>query len=206
MSTLFEPALRADAGRTVDEHQREVSELWATFATVSAANPHAWSPVPYAPEETRTPSADNRVVTFPYLKRMCANIDVDQSAALLLCSYELARHLGVPDERLVFPLSGADAHDRFFFSERESLTASPAIAAAGGSALDAAGAGIDDVARFDLYSCFPSAVEIALGALDLRGPAGRGSRPRPHNRRPRFAPGPPQPPPHPARAAGGRPP
>jgi acetyl-CoA C-acetyltransferase len=94
-----------------------------------------------------------------------------------LCSYELARDLGVPDERLVFPLSGADAHDRFFFSERESLTASPAIAAAGGSALDAAGAGIDDVARFDLYSCFPSAVEIALGALDLRGPGGGDPRP-----------------------------
>src|SRR5436305_1085662 len=104
-------------------------------------------------------------------------IDVAQSAALLLCSYELARDLGVPDERLVFPLAGADAHDRFFFSERESLTASPAIAVAGGSALDAAGAGIDDVDRFDLYSCFPSAVELALGALDLRGP--RGGDPRP---------------------------
>src|SRR5204862_139394 len=79
---LFETALRAEAGRTVDEHQREVSELWATFAAVSAANPHAWSRAPYSPEEIRTSSPDNRIVTFPYLKRMCANIDVDQSAAL----------------------------------------------------------------------------------------------------------------------------
>ena len=83
---LFETALRADAGRTVEEHQREVSELWATFAAVSAANPHAWSRVAYSPDEIRTPSADNRVVTFPYLKRMCANIDVDQGAAMLLRS------------------------------------------------------------------------------------------------------------------------
>ena len=174
---LFETALRSDAGRTVDEHQREVSELWATFADVAAANPHAWSRTRYSPEEIRTPTADNRVVTFPYLKRLCANIDVDQSAALLLCSYEVARDLGVPEDRLVFPLSGADAHDRFFFSERQSLTASPAIAAAGGAALDAAGAGIDDVARFDLYSCFPSAVEIALDALGLPGPGGGDPRP-----------------------------
>jgi hypothetical protein len=29
---------------------------------------------------------------------MCANIDVDQSAAVLLCSYEAARDLGIPDE------------------------------------------------------------------------------------------------------------
>src|SRR5215203_1266792 len=174
---LFETALRAEAGRTVEEHQREVSELWGTFAAIAAGNPYAWSQVPYAPEEIRTPSADNRVVTFPYLKRMCANIDVDEAAALLVCSYEVARDLGVPDDRLVFPLSAADAHDRFFFSERESLTASPAIAATGRAALDGAGVGIDDVARFDLYSCFPSAVEIALGALALRGPNGGDGRP-----------------------------
>ncbi|HYV59497.1 MAG TPA: hypothetical protein VFA62_05450, partial [Acidimicrobiia bacterium] len=174
---LFETALRADAGRTVEEHQREVSELWSTFAATAATNPYAWSRVAYSPEEIRTPSADNRVVTFPYLKRMCANIDVDQAAALLMCSYEMARDLGVPDDRLVFPLAGADAHDHFFFSERDTLHTSPAIAVAGGAALDAAGVGIDDVARFDLYSCFPSAVEIALGALGLSGPGGGDARP-----------------------------
>ena len=174
---LFETALRADAGRTVDEHQRAVSELWATFAATATGNPYAWSRVAYSPEEIRTSSPDNRVVSFPYLKRMCANIDVDQAAALLLCSYELARDLGVPDDRLVFPLAGADAHDHFFFSERDTLHASPAIAAAGLAALDAAAVDIDDVARFDLYSCFPSAVEIALGALGLRGPGGGDTRP-----------------------------
>src|SRR5918994_1077189 len=174
---LFETALRSQAGRTVDEHQREVSELWATFAAVASDNPYAWSSVPYSAEEICTPSADNRIVTFPYLKRMCANIDVDEAAALLLCSYEVAHDLGVPDERLAFPLAGADAHDHFFFSERESLCASPAIAVAGRAVLDAAGAGIDDVARFDLYSCFPSAVEIALSALGLPGPNGGDGRP-----------------------------
>ena len=35
-------------------------------------------------------SPDNRMVVFPYTKRMCANIDVDQGAAVLLCSYEAA--------------------------------------------------------------------------------------------------------------------
>jgi acetyl-CoA C-acetyltransferase len=174
---LFETALRAELGRTVDEHQRAVSELWATFAAVSAANPYAWSRVAYSADQIRTPSPDNRVVTFPYLKRMCANIDVDQAAAIILCSYEAAQDLGVPDERLVFPLAGADAHDQYFFSERDSLASSPAIAAAGRAVLDAAGVGIDDVACFDLYSCFPSAVEIALRALGLAGPLGGDARP-----------------------------
>jgi acetyl-CoA C-acetyltransferase len=174
---LFETALRGAHGRDVDDHQQVVSELWSMFAAVSARNPYAWSPVPYSAEEIREPSPDNRVVTFPYVKRMCANIDVDQGAAVLLCSYEAARDLGVPDERLVFPLAGADTHDHFFFSERESLAASPGIAVAGRAALEAAGAGADDVARFDLYSCFPSAVEIAMQALELRGPDGGDTRP-----------------------------
>jgi acetyl-CoA C-acetyltransferase len=174
---LLETAVRAANGRDVDDHQRSVSDLWSTFAAVSAGNPYAWSQVAYSPVQISEPSPDNRVVTFPYLKRMCANIDVDQSAAVFLCSYEAARELGVSDDRLVFPLTGADAHDQFFFSERESLAASPAIAIAGGAALAAAGIGVDDLARFDLYSCFPSAVEIALDALDLAGPAGGDTRP-----------------------------
>ncbi len=164
---LFETALRARAGRSVEAHQRAVSELWAPFSAVAAVNPHAWTRQALTPEEVRTPSPDNRVVTFPYLKRMCANIDVDQAAALLLCSYETARAAGVPDDRLVFPRGGADAHDHFFVSERDRLDASPALGAVASAALNAAGAGVDAVARFDLYSCFPSAVQVACDALGV---------------------------------------
>ena len=174
---LFETALRAAHGRAVDEHQQRTSELWATFAAVAAANPHAWSRVGWSADEIRTPGPDNRIVTFPYPKRMCANIDVDQSAALLLCSYEAARDLDVPEDRLVYPLAGADAHDHFLFSERDTLCDSTAIAAAGRDALAAAGVGVDDVARFDLYSCFPSAVQIGMRALGLGGPLAGDDRP-----------------------------
>jgi acetyl-CoA C-acetyltransferase len=174
---LFETALRHAAGRSVGEHQVAISELYEGFAAVASENPHAWSRTRYRAEEIRTVTRDNRMVTFPYPKRMCANIDVDQAAALLLCSYEAARDAGVADDRMVFPLAGADAHDHYFFSERWSLADSPAIAAAGSAALRAAGIGIDDVARFDLYSCFPSAVETAMRAFGLPGPAGGDLRP-----------------------------
>ena len=107
------------------------------------------------------------MVCFPYPKRMCANIDVDQAAALLLCSYEAARDAGVPDDRMVFLHAAAEAHDHYFFSERWSLADSPGIATAVGDALDAAGITLDDIARFDLYSCFPSAVQVATRALGI---------------------------------------
>jgi acetyl-CoA C-acetyltransferase len=174
---LLETAVRAAAGRTVTEHQVYVSELWSTFAAVAAANPYAWSREAWSPDDIRTPSPDNRVVTFPYTKRMCANIEVDQAAAVLLCSYQAARGAGVPDDRLVFPLAGADAHDHFFFSERASLAESPAIGVAGRAMLAAIGVDVDDLARFDLYSCFPSAVQIAMDALGLAGPGGGDERP-----------------------------
>jgi acetyl-CoA C-acetyltransferase len=165
---LFETALRASAGRRVDEHQRHVSELWARFAAVAADNPDAWSRHPFSAEEIRSVSPDNRMVCFPYPKRMCANIDVDQAAAIILCSYEAARAAGVPDDRMVFLHAAAEVHDHYFLTERWSLADSPGIATAVGDALDAAGITVDEIARFDLYSCFPSAVQVAGRALGLR--------------------------------------
>jgi acetyl-CoA C-acetyltransferase len=174
---LFETALRATAGRSVDEHQRVVSSLWAGFAAVAADNPHAWSRIAYTAEQIRTAGPDNRMVTFPYTKLMCARIAVDQAAALVVCSYEAAKAAGVPDDQLVFPLAGADAHDHYFFSQRDRLDISPAVRAATQATLHAAGIDLDDVARFDLYSCFPSAVQITMGSIGLGGPAAGDGRP-----------------------------
>ena len=42
-------------------------------------------------EEIATPSPDNRMVGFPYTKLLNANMQVDQAAALLLCSVDAAR-------------------------------------------------------------------------------------------------------------------
>ena len=162
------PRCAPTAGRSVDEHQRHVSELWARFAAVAADNPNAWSRTAYSPEEIRTVSPDNRMVCFPYPKRMCANIDVDQGAALLLCSYEAARAAGVPDDRMVFLHAAAEAHDHYFVTERGSLADSPGDRGRRSATRSTRPAvGVDDVARFDLYSCFPSAVQIAMRALGL---------------------------------------
>lgn len=164
---LIETAARAAEGHAVEEHQAATGALWARFAAVAAANPFAWARERYSPEQIVTPGADNRVVTFPYTKRMCANMSVDQAAAVLVTSYETARHAGVPDDRIVFPLGGADAHDHFFLSERWSLAESPAIREVGRDVLASAGIGIDEVTSFDLYSCFPSAVQVAMDALGI---------------------------------------
>jgi acetyl-CoA C-acetyltransferase len=164
---MFETALRAAAGRTVDEHQRHLGGLWSRFSEIAAANPHAWLPRRFSPAEISTPSPDNRLIGFPYPKLMNSNNAVEQSAALLLCSAEKAAALGVPRDLWVFPLSGADARDIPFLSNRIDLCSSPAIHAAGRDALALAGIGVHELAHVDLYSCFPSAVQIAANALGL---------------------------------------
>ena len=164
---LFETALRHASGRSVAEHQRHIGELWSGFSEVAATNPAAWSPDAYTCADITTPTDSNRMVCFPYTKRMCANLDVDQAAAIVLCSYEAATAAGIPSDRFVFPLSGADAHDHYYLTERESLARSPAIGIAGRAALGAAGRDLDDIARFELYSCFPSAVQLAMESLGV---------------------------------------
>ncbi len=164
---LFECALRAAAGRTVTEHADHLGRLWAAFSDVAAGNPYAWSQERRTPEEVRTPSPDNRMVGFPYTKVMNSNNDVDQGAALLVCSVEAARRLGVPEDRWVFPHAGTDAHDHTFVSNRNDLRSSPAIRLAGRRVLELAGIGVDDLAHVDLYSCFPSAVQVAAAELGL---------------------------------------
>ncbi|HMC51173.1 MAG TPA: hypothetical protein VKI64_00315, partial [Acidimicrobiales bacterium] len=103
---VFESAIRAAAGESLDWHQEKVSRLWARFSEVAAKNPAAWSPVARTPEEIRTPSADNRMIGFPYLKLMNANIQTDQAAALIVCSAAAARSAGVPEDRQVFIHAG----------------------------------------------------------------------------------------------------
>jgi acetyl-CoA C-acetyltransferase len=174
---LFEAALRSATGRDLEEHRRVVSELWARFAAVSGTRAAAWSQKAWSAEEIRTPSPANRMVTYPYTKLMNANIFTDQAAAVLLCSPEAARAAGVPDDRLVYLLAGADGADHQFFTQRRSLAESPGLRATAGDALAAAGVGVDDIARFDLYSCFPSAVQMAMKELGLAGAEGGDDRP-----------------------------
>ncbi len=167
MYPIFENALRSSAGRDIESHQARVSELWSRFSEVAAANPHAWSRRRRSPEEIRTPGPSNRMIAFPYPKLMNANIQTDQAAAMIVCSLEAARRSGVAEDRLVFIHSGAEAHDHWFVSERADLCSSPAIRLAGQEALALAGVGVDGVAHLDLYSCFPSAVQIAAAELGV---------------------------------------
>lgn len=168
---LYEVAAQAAWGQTPAQAQKESAELWARYAQVAAANPSAW--IRHAPdaEAIGTPSADNRLISWPYPKLMVANPNVNQAAAIIVTSVGEARAAGVPEDRMVFLWGGAAAVEPEDYLQRDSYAHSTAQAAVLEKATQIAGG---DARRFDkmeLYSCFPVVPKMALRTLGLNGAA-----------------------------------
>ncbi|MEG9861051.1 MAG: acetyl-CoA acetyltransferase [Parvularculales bacterium] len=164
---LFENGIRHHKKRKSEAHRFKLGELFAPFSEVAAHHPQAWFPVARSAEEIATPGPDNRYVGFPYTKYMNAVMQVDQAACVVMMAYGVAQALNIPKEKYVFLHGGAEANDIWHVTERVNYHSSPAIRTIGRKALDMAGWRIDDVDYFDIYSCFPSAVQIAREALGI---------------------------------------
>ena len=164
---LFESAIRAHRKETHYEHRMRISSLWEGFNRVAAVNEHAWVQTPMTAEEIMEPTADNRMVGYPYTKAMNANSFVDFGGAIIICSVTKARSLGIDSDNWVFPHSAADGHATFLFSERDNFHESPAIRVTSKRCLELADISIDNVGPMDLYSCFPSVVQITMNELGI---------------------------------------
>jgi acetyl-CoA C-acetyltransferase len=164
---LFENALRAHHGLSLAAHREYLGALCSRMSAVAAQNPHAWFPQLRSATEITTVAPSNRMISFPYPKYMNAIIDVDQAAALLMTSVGEARALGIDRSRWVYLRGTGDAHDLWFVSERVNYHTSPAIRCAGERALAMAGMSVGDIDYFDLYSCFPCAVQLGADMLGI---------------------------------------
>lgn len=169
---VFESARAARMGASPAVWRERLAVFLARGSAVAVGNPFAWFQRAYTPAEIATPSAENRLTAEPYTKRMNSFAQVDLGSALLITSLAEARALGLQD-RCVFPWAGASNRD-VAPARRPELDASPAIRAAGRAVFDAAGIGLDEIDCFDLYSCFPIAVEVGASeiGLDLDDPRG----------------------------------
>lgn len=169
---IFEDALAATACRSSQAQRDHLGQLLAPFTQVAADNPFAWFRDELSAAEVSEPSPANRLTAEPYTKRMNSFPNVDQGSALLLTSLEIAREAGL-EEQCVFPWGGATNSD-VAPAKREALDDSPAIRAAARALFDACGIGIDEIDLIDLYSCFPSAVQVGAAAIGLSLDDSRG--------------------------------
>ncbi len=164
---MFEVALRHDLGRDPVEHQAALGRLYARFNEIAVANPHAWNRHPMTAEQIAAPTSDNRYIGYPYTLVMNSNWFTDQAAAVIVASAGWAISAGVPRDRMVFLHSATTAADTGSLGHRLDFHGSRSLRAAGPRAFELAGVGPAQLGHVDLYSCFPSAVEVAARELGL---------------------------------------
>jgi acetyl-CoA C-acetyltransferase len=171
---LFENAIRGAKGRTLAQHQAAMGQLFAPFTQVAAANPYAWFPNVQTADALSQLGDGNRMVGFPYPKRLNAMIFVNQAAAIIMTSVGEAKRLGIPQDRWVYLHGCGDANDLWYVIDRVNYHSSPAIRTLSRHAFDMAGKTPGDMDFFDLYSCFPSAVQIGAAEIGIAEDDPRG--------------------------------
>ncbi len=165
---LFENALRAAQGMSLAEHAQRLGQMMTEFTAVAAANPYAWFPTERSAEELYTPTAENRMIGFPYAKYLNSVLNTDQAGAYVMTSAAKARELGIPEDRWVYWWGGHNASEEAWFaSTRPNFAECPSMKDSSLGALGQAGVGVDDIALFDFYSCFPVAVRMACAMLGI---------------------------------------
>ena len=170
---LLDNARRSRLGLGVGDYRRKMAELFAPFSKVAAKNPFSSSPAERSVEEIETVTDENRMICDPYPRLLVARDTVNQGAAALLMSVAAARRLGVAEEKWVYLRGHANQTEQDLL-DRADLSISVSAKQSVAEALRVAGIGIDDVATFDLYSCFPFPVftvcdEFGLAPDDPRG-------------------------------------
>jgi acetyl-CoA C-acetyltransferase len=170
---LLDNARRARLGLSVADYRRQMAELFAPFSEVAAKNPFSSSPVKRSVDEIVTVTDENRMICDPYPRLLVARDTVNQGAAVLVMSVAAAQRLGVAEERWVYLRGHANQTEQDLL-DRVDLSVSVSARQAVAEALRVAGIGIDDVANFDLYSCFPFPVFAVSDEFDLTADDPRG--------------------------------
>ena len=85
---------------------------------------------------------------------------------MILISLAKAKELKIPQEKYVYLHGGAEAYERDIL-KRPDLSKSEAMRVVGEQALAQANINIEQVEHFDIYSCFPCAVNIMTESLGV---------------------------------------
>lgn len=164
---ILESAWRAKNGLTVDAHRAQLGAMYQRFSEVAAGNPEAWRRKPLDAQEIIQASERNPMLAFPYTRLHCATWNVDQAAALLICSAGHAQALGIAQSQWVYASASSESNHMVPVSARADLAACVGARLAGRAALAAAGITASQLDLVELYSCFPIAVEAYAQELGI---------------------------------------
>lgn len=164
---LFANSIRKSENKSAKTHLEECSDLFSEFSKVASNNPLSWFPTYRSKKEISEITPTNRMIGFPYNKYLNAVIRVNMSSAFILISQSKADELNIPNTKRVYIHGCSILNDVWNVTERPNFHSSPAIKECVNQTLDKAEIGLSDIDYLDLYSCFPSAVQIAKKELGI---------------------------------------
>ena len=164
---VIENALAAAEGLSSRTQCDQIAELWNRFNEVATRNPDAAFGTPRSALEIATPGPANRPLAYPYNLRHSTQWTVDQSSALLICSVEIARQMGVARDRWLFPHVALHCSEAVSLTARRRLHSWPAMGVLGKAAEAHLGLALRDLRFAEVYSCFPAAVRVQQRELGL---------------------------------------
>ena len=163
----METALRKNDDENIEEHQNNIASMYEEFSKVASNNEDAWLDHPYSKKEILEISKKNKMLAYPYNKLHCTSWNVNQSAALIICSEELANKLEIDNKKRVYPISSSENNNMIAIQQRPKLYESLGMIYAAKSInkmMEQLDIRID---AYDLYSCFPAAVKMFSKSLEL---------------------------------------
>lgn len=159
---LYEAANAHAAGQSPGEARAQSADIWARYSRAAARNPHSKIKDVLSAGDIAVPTAKNRLIGGPYTRSMVANMNVNQSAAVLIMSAAAAREAGIPDNKRVHISAGAHADEPRNFLRRDRYDSSAAQ-----TAVLRRMQSFGDLGALELYSCFPVVPKMAAQTLGL---------------------------------------
>ena len=164
---MIDTALRFAQGLSAAEHVELLADMWSGFNDVAVSNPDAWSRAKVERNTFIDAPTTNQMHAWPYTKLHCAQWNVDQAAALIICSASTAQRFGIARDRWVFAHLGVESNLMVPLTQRLHMHRSPATRVAGEALLAHGGVAAADFEHVDIYSCFPAAVRVQLAELNI---------------------------------------
>ena len=165
---ILESAFRAASNSEINEHNDFLASIYAHFSKLASKNNDGWIGKSLKKSEILNKSKKNPPQAFPYNKYHCTSWNVNQSAAIIICSEAVADKLSVPNEKRVYPLASSENNHMIATLQRPNLIEPIGMRLASEYILKICEKNNLNIDFYDLYSCFPIAIQMFAKSLQLK--------------------------------------
>ena len=170
---ILESAYRAQKKLSIQEHKQKIGELYEEFSEIAAKNPDGWLDKKISSSEIIKASKSNPLQALPYNKFHCTSWNVNQASAMIICSEDLANDLGIPQNKRVYPLASSETNHMIAPIQRQNLNKSFGLELAVKFIKNVCEDNNIEPNLYELYSCFPIAVQMFSDSLGLKKHQGK---------------------------------